>query len=305
MTPIFVSFIAFVAVASMTLIVGRILLQQAYIQRRLPAPVLAKEMTSESPSTNRVSFLTRAITEKIGGGDSALRTKLRRELIRAGYFSDDFINYYILGKIAIVILLPILAYTFSEIFIGRFGYLNLLLIVAATFLGIAGPEAFIARCQRHLQYQYRIVFPDLLDMLVVCVDAGLSLDASFARAQPEVAKRSSALGKNLAILGSETRAGKTTADALDRFADRINLDEIRAFVLAIRQSIELGTDISDALRVFSDEMRDRRILRAEETANKLSVKMVIPLGLCIFPVILLSIMLPVVIRLLSFMGKSG
>ena len=101
------------------------------------------------------------------------------------------------------------------------------------------------------------------------------------------------------LLGAETRAGRTTADALGTFADRLNLDEARAFVILLRQSLDLGTDIGDTLRVFSDEMRTKRLLRAEETANKLPVKMVIPLGGLIFPVILMVVLIPVVIRLLQ------
>ena len=104
---------------------------------------------------------------------------------------------------------------------------------------------------------------------------------------------------NLLFLGAETRAGRSTADALGTFADRLNIDEVRAFLILLRQSLELGTDIADALRVFSDEMRIKRLLRAEETANKLPVKMVMPLGGLIFPVILMIILFPVIIRLLA------
>ena len=110
---------------------------------------------------------------------------------------------------------------------------------------------------------------------------------------------------NLGFLGAETRAGRSTPDALSTFADRLNIDEARSFMIMLRQSIELGTDIGDALRVFSDEMRNKRLLRAEETANKLPVKMVIPLGGLIFPVILMVVMLPVVIRLLSIVQQTA
>jgi tight adherence protein C len=120
-----------------------------------------------------------------------------------------------------------------------------------------------------------------------------------------VTKQSAALGTNLIILGAETRAGRSTAEALSTFADRLNLDEARAFVILLRQSLELGTDVSDALRVFSDEMRQKRLLRAEETANKLPVKMVLPLGGLIFPVILVTVMYPVIIRLLAVMHQTG
>jgi tight adherence protein C len=103
--------------------------------------------------------------------------------------------------------------------------------------------------------------------------------------QAEIMKRCRELGRNIELMGAEMRAGRSTIEALDSLADRLNLDEAGSFVTMLRQSIELGSDTAEALRVFSDEMRDKRLLRAEETANKLSVKMVI--------------MLPVIIKLLA------
>jgi tight adherence protein C len=106
------------------------------------------------------------------------------------------------------------------------------------------------------------------------------------------------------MMSAEMRAGRSTVEALESFADRLHLDEAGSFVAMLRQSIELGSDIGDALRVFSDEMRDKRLLRAEEKANKLSVKMVIPLGLFIFPVVLLVTILPVMIKLMKVIGNG-
>jgi tight adherence protein C len=221
-------------------------------------------------------------------------------LIRAGYFSDHAIRYYIFARIAVVLILPTITYIFISLFSGPTNpYVTLAAAAVAALVAILGPDAYIARRQRQLRQEYRIVFPDLTDMLVVCSDAGLSLDAALARIAPEVSKQSRALGMNLAFLGAETRAGRSTADALGTFADRLSIDEVRAFLILLRQSLELGTDIADALRVFSDEMRTKRLLRAEETANKLPVKMVMPLGCLIFPVILMIILFPVVIRLLA------
>ena len=95
------------------------------------------------------------------------------------------------------------------------------------------------------------------------------------------------------------RAGRSTIDALNSLADRLDLDEARSFVLVLRQSVELGSDVAESLRVFSDEMRDKRVIRAEESANKLPVKMVVPLGLFIFPVILMVVMLPLALRVMA------
>jgi tight adherence protein C len=184
-------------------------------------------------------------------------------------------------------------------------YANLLVVGISAVIGIVGVDAYIARRRRLFQQEYREIFPDLIDMLVVCSDAGLSLDAAFGRIGPEVSKTSPALGTNLAIVGAEARAGRSMEDALAGFAERVNLEEARAFVIMLRQSLELGTDIGDTLRVYSDEMRGKRLLRAEETANKLPVKMVLPLGVLIFPVILMVIMLPIIINLMGIFQKVG
>ena len=149
--------------------------------------------------------------------------------------------------------------------------------------------------------QFRLLFPDFLDLLVVCADAGLTIEAAFERVRAEVGRRSHAFGMNLQMMGAEIRAGRGMVEALVSLADRLDLDEATSFVGMLRQSIELGSDVGDALRVFSEEMRDKRLLRAEEAANKLSVKLVLPLGLFIFPVVLLVVMLPVLIKMLAIL----
>jgi tight adherence protein C len=235
--------------------------------------------------------------EKRFGIEGSVRTKLRRELIRAGFFRVDAIKYYIFARVVSVVLLGIAA-LFAAQFLSNW-YLKLGLAAVLILLGVLGPDAYIARRKRLLHRGYRIAFPDMLDLLVVCIDAGLSLDASLGRISGEVGQQNRYLGANLQIMGAEMRAGRSTIDALASLADRLGLDEARSLAAMLRQSIELGTDVGDALRVFSDDMRDRRLVRAEERANQLPVKMVGPLGLFIFPVILGIAMVPVIIRLLA------
>ena len=306
MVPLLVAVLAFGCVAIIVFVVGRYVASQASMHRRLPIPASTSQSAGLSESVVPNFFLAslaEKFDEKKFGIEGQIRTKLRRDLIRAGYFSDQAIPLYIFIRLALVLVLPTIIYILSHILFGQTSfYLSLAITALSALIAILGPDAYIARRQRHLQQEYRIVFPDLIDMLVVCTDAGLSLNGAFARIQPEISKQSRALGMNLMFLGAETRAGRTTADALGTFADRLNLDEARAFVILLRQSLELGTDIGEALRVFSNEMRAKRLLRAEETANKLPVKMVIPLGGFIFPVILMVVLLPVIIRLL---GDSG
>jgi tight adherence protein C len=309
LVPLLVTMMAFGSVAIIVFVVGRYAATQASMQRRLPiaASVSAR---SRSPETVVPNFFLASLAAKFDerkfGIEGQIRTKLRRDLIRAGYFSEQAIQLYILARLAIVVLLPTFTYLLITIFFRDISIYKSLGAVAITAaVAVLGPDAYIARRGRLLQQEYRLVFPDLTDMLVVCIDAGLSLDAAFARIQPEVSKQSRALGVNLVFLGAETRAGRGTADALAAFAERLNLDEARAFVIMLRQSLELGTDVGQALRAFSDEMRTKRLLRAEETANKLPVKMVVPLGAFIFPVVLLVVMLPVIIRLLAISHAVG
>jgi tight adherence protein C len=304
-TPLLVAILAFGCVAIFVFVMGRYVANQASMQRRLPIPVSTSQSGNTSESANVfLGSLAGRLDEKTFGIEGPLRTKLRRDLTRAGYFSDQAIQFYIMIRLALVVVIPLIIYIVTQLFFGDIGFVPTLAIVAVSaVIAILGPDAYIARRQRILQHEYRLVFPDLLDMLVVCSDAGLALDAAFARIQPEVSKQSRALGVNLSLLGAETRAGRSTADALGAFAERLNLDEARAFTILLRQSLELGTDVGEALRVFSNEMRNKRLLRAEETANKLPVKMVMPLGGLIFPVILMLVLVPIIIRLLDVVQR--
>jgi tight adherence protein C len=306
MVPLVVAAMSFGSVAIVVFVVGRYLSSQATMHRRLR--ISTSTLGSTDLSGNVVpnfflASLAERLDEKKFGIEGTIRTKLRRDLIRAGFFSDYATRLYILARLAVVLVLPILVYIFAQIFFSQSStYARLAVTAVSALIAVLGPDAYIKRRQAALQLEYRLTFPDLIDMLVVCTDAGLSLNAAFVRIQPEVSKQSRALAMNLMLLGAETRAGRSTQDALGTFADRLNLDEARAFVILLRQSVELGTDIGEALRVYSNEMRGKRLLRAEEKANKLPVKMVVPLGAFIFPVILMLVLLPVILRLLAVAG---
>src|SRR6185437_7370026 len=239
--------------------------------------------------------------EKRLGVDDTLRGKLRMNLVRAGYFRSDAVNFYVLWRMAAVVGLPILSYLALEFGFPETQFASRLVIVAlAIAIGVVGPDAFISRRQRALSAEYRNIFPDFLDLLVVCIDAGLTLEGAVNQVGGEIAdQRSRALGINLAVMTAEMRAGRSFIEALSALADRLMIPEARSLVALLRQATELGSDVAEALRVFGDEMRDKRLLRAEEHANKLSVKMLLPLGLFIMPVVFMVILLPVVIRLLN------
>jgi tight adherence protein C len=296
-SAILIPALSFVAVAAVVIVAGHYVATQARMQRRLPA---RSDIAAGDGVQNLHAFVARRFDAKRFGVDGVVREKLRRDLLRAGYFRSYAVNYYILARVAAVVVLPIVAYASAELLLpDATSVLKIALVSAAALVAIAGPDAYLARRRRLLALRYRQSFPDLLDLLVICIDAGLGLEAAFDRVRGEMFKQSRELGNNLQMMGAEMRAGRSTAEALDSFADRLGLDEAGSLKTILRQSLELGSDIGEALRIFSEDMRDKRLLRAEEAANKLSVKMVLPLGLFIFPVVLLVVMLPVVIKLLT------
>jgi tight adherence protein C len=290
--------LAFGAVAIGVFAIGQFIAVQIRVHQRVAAQGRDVE-TAPGLASGFDALVSTFFDEKRFGVEGSVRTKLRRELIRAGFFHVDAIKYYIFARIATVVVLVIVALLAEQFLVNSEWYLKFALVAIIMVLAVVGPDAYIARRKRKLHLEYRIAFPDMLDLLVVCIDAGLSLEGALDRISGEITRQNRHLGANLQILGAERRAGRSTIDALASLADRLGLDEARSLTAMLRQSIELGTDVGDALRVFSDDMRDRRLMRAEERANQLPVKMVGPLGLFIFPVVLGLAMVPVIIRLLT------
>ncbi len=286
---------AFAAVTGLAFVAGNYFTTEIKVQQRI-----AVRERKQSPKLldGLNTVIVKYFDAKRFKVEGPVRSKLRQELLRSGFFHPNAINYYIFARLGLVVAFPLLAYVFTVALMGQASAIAKLgLVVVMTSVAILGPDAYLSRRQRILRDQYATAFPDLLDLMVVCIDAGLSLEAALDRISREVIKKHRALGMNLLMMGAETRAGRGMIDALGSFADRLGLDEARSFVATLRQSVELGSDVSDALRAFSDEMRDKRLLRAEERANKLPVKMVLPLGICIFPVILMVVLLPIIVRL--------
>lgn len=234
------------------------------------------------------------------GIDRAAQRALQVELLKAGYFEPGAVAAYGLIRLALLVLLPLAGLLVSAIALPGSGVLERVLI-AAILLAIAYvvPRSTLARRQRALEVKYRLTFPDFIDMLVICINAGLSLEAALDRAARELGDADRELRANLALMAAEMRAGKSTSDALRMLAGRLGLREARSFAALLHQTLELGTDIAQALTTFSDEMRDKRMARAEEKAAALPPKLTLPLGLCIFPVVLIVVLAPAVMRIMQ------
>ena len=227
---------------------------------------------------------------------------LRQQLIAAGYIAPYAPRVYTLVRLVLVIVLPLLVASYFWLTGSSPSLVKLYFsLVIAAALGLYIPNLFIrARADRR---QREIIngFPDALDLMLVCVEAGLGLEAAFARVGMEMTSSHPRLAEQFGAVVLELRAGRSHDDALRRLGDRAGAEEIRAFATLLIQSTKLGSSIAQTLRVYASEMRERRRLRAEEKAHRLPVLISIPLVACMLPTMIGVLMLPAVIRVVGSM----
>ena len=171
-----------------------------------------------------------------------------------------------------------------------------LVVMGSGTLGYLAPSFYLDRRIATRRQEHQSGFPDFMDLLVVCADAGLSMEAALDRVGCELGVSYPSLCANIHVANLEIRAGRTMIEALEHLAERLGLEEARSFATLIQQSNELGSSIGDALRVYSDEMRDKRMSRAEEKAYALPAKLTVPMMVFLFPVLLIAILCPVIVR---------
>jgi tight adherence protein C len=226
---------------------------------------------------------------------------IEKRLFEAGFYGRGAIIIYNVLRLALVGAAFTAVFTLSSVLLPAGIPFRLpISVIGSLIFGlgfIVVPSIALDFYAKGIKETYRRSFPDFMDMMITCADAGMSLEAAVERVTSEFSATHPHLGVQLNILTLQLRAGKSLREALSELADRIGLEEARALAVLFRQSEELGTSLVDALRVYSAEMRTQRVLRAEEKANSLPVRMVLPLGLCVFPVVMMIVMLPVIIRM--------
>jgi len=176
--------------------------------------------------------------------------------------------------------------------------------ILCMFVGTMLPNFVLNRLIDRRQRALRNAFPDALDLLIVCVESGLGLVAALQRVAGELQVSHPELAAELARINAEIQAGMERDQALRNLADRTGLDDIRGLVGLLTQSMRFGTSIADALRVYSEEFRDKRMQRAEEIAATLGTKMIFPLIFCFFPSFFLVAVGPAVIRVAAAFAHS-
>ncbi len=226
----------------------------------------------------------------------------QNRLIRAGYFSASAMTtFQIVRALVCIGMLLATAWAVDRFFpdVSRL-FVLLAAMVVATFTFVV-VNIYIDRRGAAKEREYRRLFPDFMDMLIVCLDAGMSVEAAANRVAREFVDKRQDFGLHLSIMMLEVRGGRRLREALANLAARLRIDEARALSVLFRQSEELGTSVTQTLRVYSKEMRELRVVRAEEKANALPIKMLLPLGAFLFPVSLIIVLVPIVIRVLNLL----
>jgi tight adherence protein C len=266
------------------------------VKRRLNAHV--RRTRAVARSGGRISKMGRDLANQLEKNrDVEQISSLRRKLIEAGYMSPSAVSTYLLLRLTFAVIFPVSALMAIPFVDQQLPEPTELMVMgmAMAVLGFYLPSAWLAHRTAVRQKQARQGFPDALDMLLVCVEAGLSLAAALNRVGQEIGKARPLLGEHFRLVALEMQAGKSRDQALRNMADRVGIDECRSLVTLLLQSESLGTSIGQSLRVHAEEMRKRRLIVAEEKANKLPVKMTIPLVCFILPSLISVVLIPLII----------
>src|ERR1700690_1166254 len=224
-------------------------------------------------------------------------SKTRALLIQAGYRSPQHASIYNGLRVLFAAL------GFLSVFLFT-GFSSPLLLVGVTAFGFFIPRFMLKRKLQERQRRIRLGLPDGLDLTVICVEAGLSLDQAMMRVGEDLRTAHPELSGEFHLFDLETRAGKPRAEALRNLSDRTGVDDIRALVGTLIQTDRFGTSVAQALRVHSDSLRTERRQRAEEQAAKTTVKMIIPLVLFILlPFLFVTIGPALILAFRSLAGK--
>ncbi len=227
------------------------------------------------------------------------RSKVEQRLTYAGYRSATALRTFY-GAKALLITVPPLAVLLAWPLFPKVSPDQLIFCaLAASVAGSLLPSMWLDRRVLKRQRALRAGFPDALDLLVVCVEAGLGLAPALQRVAEELTVSHPQLGAEIALVNAEMRAGVERAQALKNLAERTGLADIRGLVTLMVQTLRFGTSIADALRIYAEEFRDKRVQAAEEQAAKIGTKMIFPLALCLFPSFFLVAVGPAVVRLVT------
>ncbi|MGK5080386.1 type II secretion system F family protein [Janthinobacterium sp. HLX7-2] len=241
----------------------------------------------------RIVSLTRPLAKLSVPEEGWDESPIRIRFINAGWRKSYAPGLFYAAKTGLTLLLPLLAYLLL-----RHGDHNFFLwLISAAAAGYYLPNIWLKHCLKERQREIFETFPDALDLMTVCVEAGLAMDAALARVAQEIGMKSEILAEELQLVTLELRAGSAKDKALRNLALRTGVEDVDSLVTLLIQAERFGTSIAASLRVQSDQLRTKRRQRAEETAAKIALKLLFPLIFFIFPSLMVVLMGPAILQI--------
>ncbi len=297
--------LALIFVVVMAMAAGLLLLLRPNEARVRLRQIVAGERNDDKRETGWLKFvadLTRPISELAAPEDGFEKSNVKRRFVNAGIRNPAAPTAFFGLKTALTLGLPLLGFALLA-FTGRVPKGNTLLLVLLVLaaIGYYLPNIVLGNLVMRRQREIFENFPDALDLMTVCVEAGLGTEAALMRVAKDIQLKSPALGDELKLVNLELRAGADRERALRNLAFRTGVDEIDGFVTMISQAERFGTSIATSLRIQSELLRTRRRQRAEEAAAKIALKLLLPLIFCIFPSLMVVLMGPAMIQIYRVM----
>ena len=226
--------------------------------------------------------------------------EIRQRLNHAGMRNPRAVEIFFALRIVLALTLGALAVFILPLLFPTLKVAPLLMIaILGAMIGYLAPGYVVSWLGSRRKTKITDGFPDALDMMLVCVESGLSLEASIQRVGQEIRNAHPIIAEEFRLVGNEMLAGKTRHDALRQLAERTGVADVRSLVSLLIQSDQFGTSVAKALRIHAFEMRSARILRAEERAHKIPVKLAFPLMFGLIPVVLIITLAPGILRVIG------
>ncbi len=239
--------------------------------------------------------------------DAAEYSAIQLKLVQAGYHSKNAVAMYHFAQFggAIAMLIVGIVYTMLTNDGSKSTQMLMASIMGPGFFGYMAPKQWVGKRQKKRQEEITNGFPDSLDLMLVCVEAGQSLDQSIIRVAQEIKSSYPALSEEFQMVAWEIKAGKDKVTVLRDMSERAGVTDVSSFVTVLIQSTTFGTSIAEALRIYAGEMRDKRVMRAEEKANTLPTKMTLATMMLTVPPLLIILLGPSVYNIVNTLGNMG
>ena len=239
--------------------------------------------------------------------DEKQLSQIRLTLMQAGYRHRDSVRYFHFAQMAAALTLLVLGVLFYLLFKAGDDSTPtqaLTWILGPGLVGYMAPKYWVTKRRQQRQQEIEDGFPDSLDMMLVCVEAGQSMDQSIIRVSQELMSSYPALAEEYEIVSHQIKAGRDKPSVLAEMSERCGVQDISSFTTVLIQSQQFGTSVADALRVYAAEMRDKRVMRAEEKANKLPTKMTLATMMLTVPPLLIILIGPSVLGIMDLFAMA-